>query len=237
MTTLRAKQPACSGHRDRLRQKMAKHGLDGFLPHEVLELLLTYVIPRKDTKPLAWALLKKFGSLAAVLDADEKHLCEVPGIGPHAAQFLHLLREVVKSYSLAHVQDAPVLNSPQLVLAYCKASLSNRQVECVEVICLSIRGTLISTQVVATGSLGKVMVSPRQVVDCALKANARSVILVHNHPSGDAHPSQADIVLTHTIIQAAALFDIKVEDHIVIGKGGNYFSFRAEGIIGNKPQF
>lgn len=231
--TTRSALPACSGHRDRLRQKLAKHGLEGFLPHEVLELLLTYAIPRKDTKPLAWALLKKFGSLAAVLDADEKLLCEVDGIGPHAAQFLHLLREVVKSYSLCQVQEAPALNSPQQVLAYCKASLSNRRVECLEALCLSIRGTLISTQILATGSLGTVMVSPRQVVECALKANAKSVILVHNHPSGDARPSQEDIDLTHTIIHAASYFDIKIADHIIIGKGGNHFSLRAEGIIGD----
>ena len=231
--TTRSPLPACSGHRGRLRQKLAKHGLDGFLPHEVLELLLTYVIPRKDTKPIAWALLKQFGSLSAVLDADEKQLCEVEGIGPHTAQFLHLLREVVKSYSLCQVQEAPALNSPQQVLAYCKASLSNRRVECLEALCLSIRGTLISTQILATGSLGTVMVSPRQVIECALKANAKSIILVHNHPSGDAHPSKEDIALTHTIINAARYFDIKIADHIIIGKGGNYFSLRAEGIIGD----
>jgi len=229
----RSPLPACSGHRNRLRQKLAKHGLDGFLPHEVLELLLTYAIPRKDTKPIAWALLKKFGSLAAVLDADEKQLCEVDGIGPHAAQFLHLVREVVKSYSLCQVEEATVLNSPQQVLAYCKASLSNRRVECLEALCLSIRGTLISTQILATGSLGSVTVSPRQVVEYALKVNAKSIILVHNHPSGDASPSQADITLTQTIINAAAYFDIKIADHIIIGKGGSYFSFRAEGIIGD----
>ena len=93
--TPRSPLPAFCGHRARLRQKLAKQGLDGFLPHEVLELLLTYAIARKDTKPLAWALLKKFGSLTAVLDADEKQLCEVDGIGPHTAQFLHVVREVV----------------------------------------------------------------------------------------------------------------------------------------------
>ncbi len=229
--TPRSPLPAFCGHRARLRQKLAKQGLDGFLPHEVLELLLTYAIARKDTKPLAWALLKKFGSLTAVLDADEKQLCEVDGIGPHTAQFLHVVREVVKSYSLTQVKEAPALNSPQQVLAYCKASLSNRRVECLEVLCLSIRGTLISTQILATGSLGTVMVSPRQVVECAIKANAKSVILVHNHPSGDARPSQEDIALTHTIIHAASYFDLKIADHIIIGKGGNYFSFRAQGIM------
>ena len=226
-------KPSFIGHRYRLRQKLAKQGLDGFLPHEILELLLTYAIARKDTKPLAWALLKKFGSLTAVLDADEKQLCEVEGIGPNTAQFLRLLHEVVKSYSLTQVQEAPLLSSLQQVLAYCKASLSNRRVECLEVLCLSMRNTLINTQILATGSLGTVMIAPRQVIECALKSNAKSVILVHNHPSGDAHPSQEDIALTHTIIQAAYYFDIKIADHIIIGKGGSYFSFRAEGIIGD----
>lgn len=227
-------KPTFMGHRERLRQKLAKQGLDGFLPHEVLELLLTYAIPRKDTKPLAWALFKKFGSLAAVLDADEKQLREVEGIGPHTAQFLYLLHEVVKSYSLTQVKEATNLTSLHQVLAYCKASLANRRVECLEALCLSIRRTLISTHVLATGSLGSVMISPRQVVECALKTNAKAVILVHNHPSGDAHPSKEDIALTLQMVQAASYFDIKIEDHIIIGKGGNYFSFRAEGIIGNK---
>ncbi len=231
--TLPASQPAFSGHRNRLRQKLAKHGLDGFLPHEVLELLLTYAIPRKDTKPIAWALLKRFGSLAAVLDADEKQLCEVDGIGPHAAQFLCLLRQVLKSYALCQVKEAPVLNSPQQVLAYCKASLSTRRVECLEVLCLSIRGTLISTQIIATGALNKVMITPRQIIEHAIKANAWSVILVHNHPSGNVSPSNEDINLTLDVIQAAKLFNLRVNDHIIIGKGGGYFSFRANGIIGD----
>ena len=136
-------------------------------------------------------------------------------------------------YLLCQVKESTVLNSPQQVLAYCKASLSSRRVECLEALCLSIRGTLISTQILATGSLGSVTVSPRQVGEYALKVNAKSVILVHNHPSGDASPSQADITLTQTIINAALYFDIKIKDHIIIGKGVNYFSFRAEGIIGN----
>lgn len=214
------------GHRERLRQKFNERGLDAFLPHEVLELLLTYAIPRKDTKPIAWALLKKFGSLAAVLDADEKQLSEVEGIGPGAAQFLRLIRCILKDYSLARVKKAPAIKSPQQVIDYCKASLADKQEECLELIYLSIRNTVIGTQVVASGLIDRVAVSSRKIVECALHAKASAVILVHNHPSGDATPSKEDVALTQEVILAAALFDIRIHDHIIIGKGGTHYSLR-----------
>lgn len=220
-------KPSFIGHRERLRKKFREHGLETFLPHEVLELLLTYAIPRKDTKPIAWALLKKFGSLAAVLDADEKQLCEVDGIGPQAAQFLRLVRRVLKNYSLDRVKKPRVLGSPQQVSQYCKASLSDKKEECVEVIFLSIRNTVIGTRIIATGTLDTVLISPRQIIEYALKANAARIILVHNHPSGDATPSKEDITLTRAVIQAATVFDILVEDHIIVGKGGACYSLHA----------
>lgn len=219
------------GHRQRLRQKLTEHGLDAFLPHEVLELLLTYVIARKDTKPLAWALLKKFGSVAGVLDAEEAQLCQVPGIGPRTAQFLKLIRATFKVYSLNQVQQKVAIRSPQQVIEYCKASLADKQEECLELIFLSIRNTVLGTQIVATGLLDQVTVSPRKIVECVLHAQAASVILVHNHPSGDASPSREDISLTQDIINAAALFNIRVLDHIIIGKGGTHFSLRAHDVI------
>lgn len=223
-------KPSFIGHRNRLRQKLSERGLDAFLPHEVLELLLTYAIPRKDTKPIAWALLKKFGSLSGVLDAKEKQLCEVDGIGPYAAQFLHLLRGVLKNYSLDKVKKRPTIKSPQQVIDYCKASLAHKQEECVEVILLSIRNTVISSRILATGLVDKVLISPRKIVQYALEANACRIILVHNHPSGDTTPSQEDINLTHAVIQAAQLFNIRIEDHIIVGKGSCY-SLRANGHI------
>ena len=219
------------GHRKRLRQKLSERGLEAFLPHEVLELLLTYVIPRKDTKPIAWALLKKFGSLGAVLDADETQLCEVDGIGPQSAQFLHLVRAVLKNYSLEHVKKHPVINSPHQVIQYCKASLANKTEECLELIFLSIRSTVLSTRIVATGSLDKVLISPRQIIEYALNAHASRIILVHNHPSGDATPSKEDISLTQAVIQAAAVFNIHVEDHIIVGKNSSCYSLRANDFI------
>ena len=224
-------KPSFVGHRERLRQKLTEHGLYSFMPHEVLELLLTYAIPRKDTKPLAWALLKKFGSLANVLDADEKRLREVEGIGEHTAQFLKLVRAVFRAYSLNHVQQKESIRSPQQVIAYCKASLADKTEECLELIFLSVRNTVIGTEIVATGLLDQVTISPRKIVECALKTQAAALILVHNHPSGDASPSKEDIALTRDVINAAALFSIRVHDHIIIGKGGTHFSLRANDVI------
>ena len=224
-------KPSFVGHRERLRQKLTEHGLEAFLPHEVLELLLTYAIPRKDTKPLAWALLKKFGSFANVLDADERQLLEVEGLGTHTAQFLKLVRAVFKIYSLNHVQQKVSIRSPQQVIDYCKASLADKHEECLELIFLSVRNTVIGTQIVATGLLDQVTISPRKIVECALHAQAAALILVHNHPSGDASPSQEDIALTQDVIKAAALFGIRIHDHIIIGKGGTHFSLRTNEVI------
>ncbi len=221
---------SCTGHRARLRQKLSKHSLDSFLPHEVLELLLTYAIPRKDTKPLAWALLKRFGSVCAVLDADEATLQTIPGIGPHAAQFLKLIRAVFKIYSLGKIQTPCAVRSPQQVIEYCKASLADKVQECLELIFLSVRNTVIGTKIVAEGDLKSVAITPRQIIESALKANASGIILVHNHPSGDASPSKEDITLTQQVIRACALFKIDVLDHIIVGKHSHY-SLRANGHI------
>ncbi len=218
------------GHRQRLREKFISTGLDPFLDHEVLELLLTYVIARKDTKPLAWALLKKFGTLADILDATPQQLVQVPGIGPNAAHFLKLIRAVFKRYSLGEVKGNVEISSPQQLLNYCKASLAGKKEECLEVIFLSVRNTLIGTQVLSSGLIDRVAVTPRKIIETALTAKAASIILVHNHPSGNAYPSKQDIAWTKDTIAAARLFSIAVRDHIIIGKN-NYYSMRTQGDI------
>lgn len=223
-------KPSYIGHRERIREKFASAGLDSFLDHETLELLLTYAVARKDTKPIAWALLKKFGSLAAVLDADPAQLTNVPGVGQNTARFLKLIRAVFKKYSFDEVKERVTIRTPQQVLDYCKASLAGRKEECLEVIYLSVRNTVMSTQVVASGLIDRVAVSPRKIVECALAAKASAIILVHHHPSGDATPSQEDINLTQSVIRAAELFGISVHDHIIIGKGAHY-SLKANGKI------
>ena len=129
------------------------------------------------------------------------------------------------------VREKVAIHSPQQVIEYCKASLADRKEECLELIFLSVRNTIIGTQMVATGLIDRVAISPRKVVECALAASASAIILVHNHPSGDATPSKEDIALTKEIIQAAALFHIRVHDHIIIGAGGSHLSLRADGVI------
>ncbi|MBR3603598.1 MAG: DNA repair protein RadC [Elusimicrobiaceae bacterium] len=223
-------KPSYLGHRERIREKFASGGLDHFLDHETLELLLTYCIARRDTKPLAWALLKRFGSLSAVLDASVEELCCVKGIGRQSALYLKLIRSVFKKYSLDEVKKKITIRTPEQVIKYCKASLAGNSDECLELIYLSIRNTVIKTEIIATGSLDRVSVSPRKVVECALAAKAAAVILVHNHPSGDPTPSAEDIALTKEIVRSAALLGITVHDHIIVGKGAHY-SLKTNGNI------
>lgn len=223
-------KPSHIGHRKRIRQRLTATGTEAFLDHELLEVLLTYAIARKDTKPTAWALLKHFGSLNGVLDADQTALTDVAGIGPHTAQLFTLLRELFKRYLLAQVKRNVQIRTPQQVLDYCKASLAGKKEEFLEVIFLSTRNTIISIQVIARGEIDKVSASPRKIVEWALKEKASALILVHNHPSGDATPSAEDIDLTLKVIQAARVFDISVHDHIIISKGMHY-SLKAAGYI------
>ncbi len=222
--------PSYVGHRQRIREKFASSGLDSFLDHETLELLLTYAVARKDTKPIAWALLKNFGSFSAVLDADPAQLAAIEGVGPHTALFLKLIRAVFKKYSMDEVKESVTIRTPQQVLEYCKASLAGKKEECLEVIYLSVRNTVMGSQIVASGLIDRVAVSPRKIVECALAAKASALILVHNHPSGDATPSREDVALTQDVIRAAALFGISVHDHIIVGKGAHY-SLKANGEI------
>ena len=223
-------KPSYVGYRERIREKFASNGLDSFLDHEVLELLLTYVIPRKDTKPIAWALLKRFGSLAAVLDAEPEQLAEVEGIGENTSLFIKLVRSVFKKYTFDEVKERITIRTPQQVLEYCQASLAGKKEECLEVIYLSVRNTVMGTQILASGLIDRVAISPRKIVESALAAKASAIILVHNHPSGDATPSHEDILLTQDVIQAARLFDISVHDHIIIG-GNSHYSLKANGKI------
>ena len=219
-----------NGHRKRLREKFACAGIDPFLDHEVLELLLTYVIARKDTKHIAWELLKKFGSLPAVLDASPEQLMQVSEIGPQAAYFLTFIRSVFKRYSMGKVKKKVGLSSPQEIIDYCKASLSGKQEEYLELIFLSVKQTVIRSQIFSNGEIDRIVISPRKIVECALLAKASSVILVHNHPSGDATPSGYDIKFTHETMRAAQLFNISIRDHIIVGKSKIY-SFRANGYM------
>lgn len=223
-------KPSYLGHRERIRAKFAASGLAPLADHEVLELLLTYAIARRDTKPLAWALIKQFGSLGKVLDADPAALAAVKGVGKGTASFLKLVRALFTRYSLEELRQSVIIRSPEQVVKYCKASLAGRSEECLELIYLSVRNTVIRTETVALGLIDRVSISPRKIVECALAAKASAVILVHNHPSGDVTPSLEDILLTQEVVEAARLLGISVYDHIIVGRQA-YYSLKANGKI------
>ncbi|MDD2773342.1 MAG: DNA repair protein RadC [Elusimicrobiales bacterium] len=222
--------PSYHGHRTRLRAKFRETGLDSFLDHEALELLLTYAIPRKDTKPAAWALLKRFGSLSGVLDAKPEEIREIPGIGTEAAYFLSFSRALIRRYFLDELKQRAVIANPEDAVNYCRASLEGEKCEIFEVIHLNARNTVIACERVAEGTIDRAAISPRKVVENALARRAAAMIFVHNHPSGNPSPSAEDIEITRELREAAAVLGIKVYDHIIIGKGG-YFSFKARGLL------
>ena len=224
-----------TGHRNRLKQRLSSAGADSFLDHEFLEVLLTYSIPRKDTKTLSWTLLKRFGSIAGVLDAPESALCSVNGIGPNTARFLKLVRSAFKRYMYAKIPKRIDLRSPQEVLDYCTASLAGEQDEFIEAIFLSPHYALLETRVLSAGDNTQVPLDPRQVVKHALDVKAASVIIIHNHPSGNPNPSDSDKSCTLHLAKALQFFNITLWDHLIICKGA-YFSFSQHHLLPQDKQ-
>jgi DNA repair protein RadC len=224
------KKPSYIGHRARLRSKFRDTGLDAFLDHEALELALTYAIPRKDTKQLAWALLNRFGSLAAVLDAKPEELRSVEGIGEEAAVFISLLRALLRRYFLDELKKKASITNPEDAVDYCRASLEGEKDEIFEVIYLSTRNTVPACERLSEGTLDRTAVWPRKVMETALARRAAAMIFVHNHPSGNPSPSQEDMALTDELCRAADVLGLRVYDHIIVGKG-SYFSFKVSGIL------
>lgn len=222
--------PPHHGHRERIKKKFAGAGLDGFMDHEVLELLLTYAIPRRDTKPLAWALIKKFGSLSRVMDATVSELKQVKGIGESAAVFITLVRSVFKKYAMDDLKQGVTINTPEQVAAYCRSSLQGKGEEVFEVIYLTIRNSLIGSEVLSVGTIDRTSISPRKIMERALAAKAVGVVLVHNHPSGDPRPSGEDVSFTEEVVRAGEVLGVSVHDHIIVGTSG-YYSFKMKGLI------
>ncbi|MDR1123452.1 MAG: DNA repair protein RadC [Elusimicrobiota bacterium] len=223
------------GHRSRLRERFASSGLDSFMDHEVLELLLTYTIARKDTKPAAWALIKRFGSLRGVLDAKAEELGEIAGLGAQSAVFLNLLRALMRRYSLEQTKENKKIESLADIIDFCRASLHGSAEEIFEVIFLTARNDFIGAERIASGSLQSAEVSPRKIIERALSRRAAALIFVHNHPSGEPAPSPQDIKLTETLSRVAAPLGIIVLDHIIVGKD-RFFSIKANSLIEYKKE-
>lgn len=223
------------GHRERLRERFLKDDLEGFAPHEALELLLTYAIPRRDTNLLAHQLLAHFGSLHAVLEAPVEELEQVDGIGHSAATLIRLLLPLLRLYERDRLAPRPSLTTYHQTENFCKALLNGMTVEKFYVLCFDARLKLISAQLIAEGTLNEVAVYPRRVLAALLRHNASGAVLCHNHPGGTAQPSEEDIALTDTINTLLTGVGIRLYDHILVA-GAGAFSFQAHHLLGAAVQ-
>jgi DNA repair protein RadC len=214
-------RPHYLGHRERLRERFATAGHAALPDYELLELLLFRLIQRADTKPVAKALLARFGTLAEVLGADEALLREVKGVGPAVALDLKIVAAASQRMLRSELTARETLSSWTQVLDYCRAAMAFEAREQFRILFLDKKNALIADEVQQTGTVDHTPVYPREVVKRALELSATAIILVHNHPSGDPTPSRADIEMTRQIVDVAKPLGIAVHDHIIVGRGGH----------------
>lgn len=223
-------QPDYIGHRERLRERFQKAGAGGLHDYELLELLLTYAVPRRDVKPVAKALIKRFGTLSGVLDAGQKDLEGIPDVGPASATLIRLVKDLCGAYLAERMQRKDLLTSPQAAVDFARMKLAGLPHEAFMVVYLNARNEIIEHEIVHEGTVDRTMVYPRRIVEAGLAHRAAGLILVHNHPSGHPGPSEEDKRLTRNIAEAARTMDMRVVDHLIVGKGG-YFSFREDQLL------
>jgi DNA repair protein RadC len=218
------------GHRKRLREKFLKSGLAGFHDYEIVELLLSLGTPRKDCKVPAKEAVKRFETLRGVLEAPLEELLKIEGIGAHSAFGIKLVQEVAREFLKAKTLDKPFYKSSQEVFDYLYHSMRGLKKEVFKVIYLSSQNQIIDTVDLSSGTVNSSSVSPREVIEGAIKSHAAALIFVHNHPSGNPEPSTSDKSLTRELVYAGRIMRLKVLDHIIIGDS-RYYSFAGEGFI------
>jgi DNA repair protein RadC len=228
-------KPDYLDHRKRLRDRFRKNGTAGMHDYEILELLLTYAIPRKDVKPFAKELIKHFGSLSAVLDASQKEIEKILHVGPISSTLIRLVKDICGVYLAEKMKHQDVLSSPQAVLDFARAKLAGLPHEAFMVIFLNAKNKVLDHEIIQEGTIDRAVIYPRRIVEAALSRHAAGLILVHNHPSGDAEPSPEDKHLTRAIVDASQTIDIRVLDHITVGKDG-YCSFRERHLLPAKAE-
>jgi DNA repair protein RadC len=219
------------GHRKRIKERFIREGLDSFRDYEVVEFILTYALARKDTKPLAKRLLKALGSLRGIVEAPLEKLTEVKGLGEHSAILFKLIKEASERYlrdQLLLTQN--VIASPGELITYCQSKMGWLKDEQFRMIYLNTRNQVIEEEVLQEGTVDQTVVYPRKVMERAIRLKATALILVHNHPGGSPYPSPEDRELTRTLTQAARNLQIKIHDHLIIGREG-HFSFLENNLI------
>ena len=225
-----AEKPHFHGHRQRLRQRFLEAGGKALPDYELLELVLFGAIPRGDVKPLAKALVARFGDFAGVVSAPPERLAEVPGVGESVLSVLKTIEAGAERLALGRLKGRPTLSSWDALHDYLQVSMGHAQAESFRVLYLDRKNHLLADEVQQRGTVDHAPVYPREVVKRALDLGATALIMVHNHPSGDPTPSRADVEMTRQVVQAAAAMGIVVHDHVVVGHG-EHASFKALGLI------
>ncbi|MBA1335388.1 MAG: UPF0758 family protein [Firmicutes bacterium] len=218
------------GHRKRVKDRYLAEGLDAFEDHQVLEMLLFYCIPRKDTNELAHRMIREFGSLAGLFEADPKDISRRCGVSENTAILVSLIPSLARRYFKGKWGDKPVLNASSKAGEYCVSLFAGRTYEAFFAICLDAQKRVNYAALVQEGTLTEAPVYPRLIVEAALRHQASSVILAHNHPGGSMQPSKADVEVTGRITQALETISVNVVDHIIVA-GERYFSFKENGLI------
>jgi DNA repair protein RadC len=226
MTDGAAQENLNAGHRERLRERFLNGGADALPDYELLELLLFRAIPRRDVKPIAKTLLQRFGSFAEVIAAPAARLKEVDYVGDSVVVELKIVEAAALRLARESMRKKLTLGSFAQVLDYCRSAMAYLETEEFRVLFLDKKNGLLADEVQGRGTVDHTPVYPREIVRRALELNASAVILVHNHPSGDPTPSNADIMMTHNIIEVAKPLGVNVHDHLIIGRNG-HTSFRA----------
>lgn len=228
--TAKSNSSLATGHRSRLRERFLNGGNAALADYELLEMVLFAAHPRGDVKPLAKQLIKEFGSFAGVIQAPAEALSAIENVGESAIAAIKTVSAAAERLLKEQVEERPIIQSWTALLDYCKVAMGSKKVEEFRILFLDSKQQLIGDEVQNRGTINHTSVYPREVLKRALEFHAAAIILVHNHPSGDAEPSKADIEMTKAIVQAARALNISVHDHLIISKKGHY-SFKSNGLI------
>lgn len=223
-------EPHHTGHRQRLRERFAAHGPDALADYELLELVLFSLIPRRDVKPLAKRLLAAFGGLPEVMNAAPADLEKVEGISKNTALALKAITALANRGTRAALLNRPVLSNWTRLMEYCRATMAHEKREHFRILFMNKKNELIADEIQGSGTVDHTPAYPREIMKRALELGATAMILLHNHPSGDPNPSQADIEMTARIIESARPFEIVIHDHVIVSRNG-HTSFKALGLM------
>ncbi len=206
------------GHRQRMKDRYAQTGFDGMAVHEILELLLYYAIPQRDTNPIAHRLVNEFGSLSGVMDASLEELMQIEGVGQHAATLISMMPKLLRAYRADLLRTHLTINTSEVAKEYCRVLLSGMPNENFYVLCLDNKNKVIHAKKICEGTIDAVSFYPRVVLEAIFRNNGKKVILCHNHPSGIMKPSDLDIKATLEIKKVLDGVDIQLIDHVIVGK-------------------